>query len=69
MENQGEKKCHGGHHKAKACLFVVLGLTFLAQAIGIISWSVVNIIWPILLIIIGIKMMCKCHCKSCEEQK
>lgn len=38
----------------KAWLIIILGLTFLAQALGLITWNTVNIIWPILIVIVGI---------------
>jgi hypothetical protein len=53
---------------------VVVGLIFILQNMGYISASSWGIIWPALLIIVGISMICKksghcmCGC-GCEEKK
>ena len=68
MENNQDmsKMCHH-HHKMFAWLVVLFGLTFLLGAMNILTASAVSIIWPILVIIAGIKKMCKCKCH--EEYK
>jgi len=53
---------------------IVIGLVFLLQSLGIISGSVWSIIWPCILIIIGIgiiyKERGKCCCgENCEKPK
>jgi len=59
---------------------IVIGLVFLLQNLGIISSSVWEIIWPSLLVVAGISMICKrqgcctwgCKCGDdckCEEKK
>ena len=63
-----------------AIAIIVIGAVFLLQNLGIISSNVWSIIWPALLIIAGISMICKnqgccfCGCKcgddcKCEEKK
>lgn len=68
MQNmQGMKNmCKCPHHKVVPVLVVLFGVTFLLGAWGTLSWSAVNVIWPILVILAGlIKIgensgMCKC---------
>jgi len=48
---------------------VLLGLAFLAQAFGFLSAGAVGIIWPILVILIGLKGLAKNMCKCCDEKK
>ncbi len=66
MENMGMKNvCKCPHHKALPVLLVLFGLTFLLGALGTLSPSTVDIIWPTLLILAGLfkiveKSMCKC---------
>ncbi len=68
MQNMGGMKnmCSCPHHKVIPVLVILLGLTFLLGNWGTISWSTVNTIWPILIIVggfmkLGNKMgMCKC---------
>jgi len=50
-------------HKVKPILIVLLGVTFLLQSLGYLSWGTVNVIWPILIIIAGFSKMCRC-CKK-----
>ena len=57
-------KCH--HHKAMPVLVIVFGLLFVAGNMTWVSWEFVNMVWPILVVIAGIKKlvmgmgMCKC---------
>ena len=63
------KMCHHHHRKMFAWMAVLFGLTFLLGDMNILTASAVSMIWPILVIIVGVKMMCKCHCKDHEEHK
>lgn len=54
-------------HKFTGILIILFGLTFLLGHLGVLSAYAVSIIWPILLILVGIivgfrKDLCKC-CK------
>ena len=65
MENM-QNTCRCVHHKVIPVLVILFGLTFLLGAWGILSSYMVDIIWPILVIIAGgTKLgekfgMCKC---------
>ena len=50
----------------KGILVVLIGLTFLLSTLGIVTMAAANIIWPILLIMIGVKMMAR-MCKCCDK--
>ena len=58
--------CKCVHHKVTPILIILIGLTFLLGALNILSMWAVSIIWPVLLIIAGVKKlamksgMCKC---------
>ena len=67
MPNMGEKKvCKCSHHKVVPVLVILLGLVFLLQALNIITAGFAMIMWPIVIIAIGVMMimknsgMCKC---------
>lgn len=51
---------------------VVIGVVFLLQNLGYISASAWGIIWPVIIIAVGLSMLCKkhghCGC-GCEEKK
>jgi len=48
-------------------LFIVLiGLTFLLGALNVLTARVVEITWPILLILLGLKKMFRGMCKCCS---
>ncbi len=59
--NQDMKGCRCGHHKMFGWLVVLFGLTFLLGAFNVLSAYVVGMIWPVLVIIAGCGMMCKCY--------
>ena len=69
MENNPEmskemmmgKMCKCPHHMMTAWAVVLFGLTFLLGATDVLSVYAVNIIWPILVILVGFGMMCKCY--------
>jgi hypothetical protein len=56
--------CKCPHHKAMPWLLILIGLDFLLGAIGVLPMGIVGIIWPILLIIIGIVKVARCNCCS-----
>ena len=60
----------GGHHHKKVlgALIVLFGLDFLLGALGVLTPMAVAIIWPILVICLGIKMLMKCKCSQCETK-
>ncbi len=57
--------CSCGHHKVIPILVILLGLTFLLQALGVVGWYFVSVTWPILLIIAAIVKMAGRSC-SCN---
>jgi energy-converting hydrogenase Eha subunit C len=60
-----EKHCKCPHHKVVPLAIILIGLAFLLQALNYLSVGAVAIIWPILIIIIGLmkltRGMCKCY--------
>ncbi len=66
MQMGGEMKvCKCPHHKMMPILLIVAGLVFLAGNMGWLSAYWVGIIWPLLLIIAGIKKLVMRMCKCC----
>jgi len=61
------KTCPCPCHKSVSLLVVLFGLTFLLGALNIFSSNLVAIIWPILVILAGAKMLFKGFCKCCEK--
>ena len=51
---------------------VVVGAVFLLQNLGYISASAWGIIWPVIIIAVGLSMICKktghCGCGCCEDK-
>jgi len=54
-------------------IIVVIGLAFLLQSLGILSVNAWQFIWPSLLIIVGMGIICKekgCCCgPNCDSEK
>jgi len=60
MENG--KVCQCTHHKIIPACIALIGLVFLLGQMNILTVGAVNIIWPLLLVVIGVKKMMKCSC-------
>ncbi|MBI2041591.1 MAG: hypothetical protein HYT20_01045 [Candidatus Nealsonbacteria bacterium] len=63
MENT-QNTCKCAHHKVMPMLIVLLGLTFLFKELGTLSVGAANVIWPSIVIVMGLKKMMG-HCKCC----
>jgi hypothetical protein len=60
-----KKVCSCGHHKVLPIIVILLGLAFLLGALNVLTATVVNMIWPILLIIGGVVKMSESRCSCC----
>ena len=61
-----ESKCGCPCHCMTGILIALIGLTFLLGAFNVLSARVVEITWPILLILIGVQKVCGRKCKCCK---
>ncbi len=61
-----ESKCGCPCHKVSGILIALIGLVFLLGALNVLSPHIVEITWPILVILIGLKKMCDGMCKCCS---
>lgn len=67
MNNGGTgMMCKCPHHRAKGFFVFLIGLAFLLKALGVLGSDFVDMAWPILLILIGLKTMFKGMCKCCD---
>ena len=60
------QKCKCPHHKMTPLFIIMIGLVFLLGALGTISGTTASILWPILLIILGITKWAGHSCKCCK---
>ena len=60
MEN--EQCCKCTHHKLVPLCIALIGLAFLLLQLNVLAEATVGVVWPILLIVIGITKMAKCKC-------
>ncbi len=58
--------CHKG---AGGWIVAIIGLAFLLQNFNILTPEVVSIIWPIGVILLGLKMSCRCCAGNHEMMK
>lgn len=61
-----EGKCSCPCHKIVGLFIALIGLTFLLGAFNVLSPRVVEVTWPILLILIGMKKVGSGRCKCCK---
>ena len=62
-----EKKCACPCHKVVGLFVALIGLTFLLGALNILTPRAVEIIWPILVLLIGVKLVGGGRCKCCDK--
>jgi len=66
MANE-ESKCGCVCHKMAGIFIILIGLTFLLGSLGVLGSKAVSVIWPIIVIVAGIKCLMKGACKCCKE--
>lgn len=67
MNNGGNGMvCRCPHHKVKGFFVALIGLAFVLKAFGVLGSDVVDMAWPILLTLMGLKMMFRSACKCSE---
>lgn len=70
---QGSSICGCPHHKVPASLIVLFGLLFLLGALDIVGARLVELGWPVLVILAGLMKLgermgwCKCCSGSCGD--
>ena len=62
-----EEKCGCPCHRSMGVLVVLFGLTFLLGTLGVISSRTMNIAWPIIVMLAGLKKTMRGMCKCCAE--
>ena len=62
-----DKKCSCACHKLVGLFVALIGLTFLLGALNILTPRAVEIIWPILVLLIGVKLVGSGRCKCCDK--
>ncbi|HEX3095728.1 MAG TPA: DUF5668 domain-containing protein, partial [Patescibacteria group bacterium] len=54
------------HHKMFPIFVVLFGLTFLLGTLEVLSARTVSIVWPIIVILIGLQKLMGHNCKCCS---
>jgi hypothetical protein len=67
MENPQDKKCGCPCHKAVGLFILLIGITFLLGALGVITEHTVSLIWPVFVILLGLKKLAGGMCKCCTK--
>ncbi|MEK7539976.1 MAG: DUF5668 domain-containing protein [Patescibacteria group bacterium] len=57
--------CHCPHHHALPVLVILFGLTFLLQAFGLLTDTLVGYIWPCIVIAAGLYKLISGVCSCC----
>ena len=62
-----KNKCGCPCHKSAGLAIVVLGVLFLLQNLGVLPAHIIGMVWPVLIILAGLKITLKGMCKCCEK--
>jgi len=54
--------------KMPAVFVILFGLTFLLREVGVISYHVAAVTWPIIVILAGAQFICRDSCKCCKTE-
>lgn len=65
MGSGSKNVCNCAHHKVVPVVIVLIGATFLLGTLGILTSWAVEVIWPILLMVIGGTKLGSRMCKCC----
>jgi hypothetical protein len=66
-QNMQGQKCPCPHHKMVPIFLILIGLTFLLNTFMVIDSHVTAIIWPILVIAIGLQKIFETRCSCCSR--
>ncbi len=61
------KSCSCPCHRMTGILTALFGLNFLLKHFGIYSDSISNIVWPSIIILVGLKHASKGMCNCCSD--
>jgi len=59
---EDKKMCKCTHHKIVPGCIALIGLVFLLGQMNVLTAGAVSLIWPIILIVIGVSKMMSCKC-------
>ena len=62
-----EDSCSCPCHKMLGILIILLGLVFLLESLAVLSPYIVSMAWPVLVMLIGLKLITKGVCKCCDK--
>lgn len=65
MNQGGANVCKCPHHKMWGLFVVAFGLVFLGEAFGWWSSGTVMVVWPIIVIAVGLFKLMESKCKCC----
>ncbi len=68
-QNQMGPACKCPHHKVGAIFIVLLGLLFLLNALGYVGDHTTAVVWPVIVILIGLQKIFKRRCNCCSKDK
>ena len=62
-----QKSCACPCHLMTGIFIILFGLNFLLKTLGVYGDAVSNIVWPVIIILGGLKHTFKGRCKCCPE--
>jgi len=56
------KSCKCPHHMIMPIAIILFGLSFLLTNLGVMTVAANNIVWPVIVILVGLKKTMRCKC-------
>lgn len=63
------QSCPCPHHKMVPVYVVLLGVLFLLNAFDVVTAGVTAMVWPIIIIAIGLQKIFQSRCSCCSKDK
>lgn len=64
--DKANPSCRCLHHLVAPAAIVLIGLDFLANALGLVSDSLLSLTWPALLVVAGVMKLAGQGCRCCK---
>ena len=66
-QHANAKRCACPHHNMVPALIALLGLTFLLNALAVVPQRFTDLVWPTIIVLIGLQKLFERRCACCDS--